>query len=218
MWKQSFPRTSASLKTWWSVAFIYCPTPTSGFDSRYVVCSVWGAFGCDANIFHRHEQHEPLHQTSLYYSPDYLTKRQNCIYRLPAHLLYVSPLHPPQCCVWFCPKVLDVLELCVCVLSERENELLPMVHRCWPALLQRLTADDPLAVLRAFRVCTTRGKHFSLWRGNCDWIKLDAMRRCNQPAPVKHYMLGPSVRCCALWVKDVATSWGGGFQKRFFPN
>lgn len=54
-----------------------------------------------------------------------------------------------------CPKVLDVLELCVCVLSERENELLPMAHRCWPALLQRLTADDPLAVLRAFRVCTT---------------------------------------------------------------
>ncbi|CAI5692342.1 unnamed protein product [Oreochromis niloticus] len=49
-------------------------------------------------------------------------------------------------------KVLDVLELCVQVLSERENELLPMAHRCWPALLQRLTADDPLAVLRAFRV------------------------------------------------------------------
>ena len=49
-------------------------------------------------------------------------------------------------------KVLDVLELCVGVLSERESELLPMAHRCWPALLQRLTADDPLAVLRAFRV------------------------------------------------------------------
>lgn len=45
-----------------------------------------------------------------------------------------------------------MLELCVCVLSEKENELLPMAHRCWPALLQRLTADDPLAVLRAFRV------------------------------------------------------------------
>ncbi|XP_042347878.1 TELO2-interacting protein 1 homolog [Plectropomus leopardus] len=55
-------------------------------------------------------------------------------------------------------KVLDVLELCVCVLSERENELLPMVHRCWPALLQRLTADDPLAVLRAFRVLCTLGE------------------------------------------------------------
>lgn len=38
------------------------------------------------------------------------------------------------------------------VLSEKENELLPMAHRCWPALSQRLTADDPLAVLRAFRV------------------------------------------------------------------
>ncbi|XP_029911095.1 TELO2-interacting protein 1 homolog [Myripristis murdjan] len=55
-------------------------------------------------------------------------------------------------------KVLDVLELCVCVLSERENELLPMAHRCWPALLQRLTADDPLAVLRAFRVLCTLGE------------------------------------------------------------
>ncbi|XP_061657053.1 TELO2-interacting protein 1 homolog isoform X2 [Syngnathoides biaculeatus] len=52
-------------------------------------------------------------------------------------------------------KVLDVLELCVSVLSEKEDELLPMTHRCWPALVQRLTADDPLAVLRAFRVLCT---------------------------------------------------------------
>lgn len=49
-------------------------------------------------------------------------------------------------------KVLDLLELCVCLVSERENELLPMAHRCWPALLQRLIADEPLAVLGAFRV------------------------------------------------------------------
>ncbi|XP_072222995.1 TELO2-interacting protein 1 homolog [Leuresthes tenuis] len=55
-------------------------------------------------------------------------------------------------------KVLDILELCVFVLSEKENELLPMAHRCWPALLQRLTADDPLAVLRAFRVLCTLGE------------------------------------------------------------
>uniref|UniRef100_A0AAY5KNY9 TELO2 interacting protein 1 n=1 Tax=Esox lucius TaxID=8010 RepID=A0AAY5KNY9_ESOLU len=55
-------------------------------------------------------------------------------------------------------KVLDVLELCVCVLSEKENELLPMAHRCWPALLLRLTADDPLAVLRAFKVLCTLGE------------------------------------------------------------
>ncbi|XP_028266811.1 TELO2-interacting protein 1 homolog [Parambassis ranga] len=55
-------------------------------------------------------------------------------------------------------KVLDVLELCVYVLSDKENELLPMAHRCWPALLQRLTADDPLAVLRAFRVLCTLGE------------------------------------------------------------
>lgn len=54
-----------------------------------------------------------------------------------------------------CLKVLDLLELCVHVLSEKENELLPMVHRCWPPLLQRLTVDDPLAVLRAFRVQDT---------------------------------------------------------------
>uniref|UniRef100_A0A672J376 TELO2-interacting protein 1 homolog n=1 Tax=Salarias fasciatus TaxID=181472 RepID=A0A672J376_SALFA len=55
-------------------------------------------------------------------------------------------------------KVLDVLELCVFILSERENELLPLAHRCWPPLLQRLTADDPLAVLRAFRVLCTLGE------------------------------------------------------------
>lgn len=51
-----------------------------------------------------------------------------------------------------CLQVLDIVELCVSVLSEMENELLPMVHRCWPALLQRLTNDDPLAIPRAFRV------------------------------------------------------------------
>ncbi|CAJ1055307.1 TELO2-interacting protein 1 homolog isoform X1 [Xyrichtys novacula] len=55
-------------------------------------------------------------------------------------------------------KVLDVLELCVSVLSEKENELLPMAHRCWPPFLQRLIADDPLAVLRAFRVLCTLGE------------------------------------------------------------
>lgn len=55
-------------------------------------------------------------------------------------------------------KVLDVLELCVHVLSQRENELLPLAHRCWPPLLQRLIADDPLAVLRAFRVLCTLGE------------------------------------------------------------
>lgn len=60
------------------------------------------------------------------------------------------------CCTsCLCFKILDVLELCMCVLSEKENELLPMAHRCWPALVQRLTADDPLAVLRAFRVRKT---------------------------------------------------------------
>ncbi|XP_062314649.1 TELO2-interacting protein 1 homolog [Osmerus eperlanus] len=55
-------------------------------------------------------------------------------------------------------KVLDILELCVCVLSEREDELLPMAHRCWHPLLLRLTTDDPLAVLRAFRVLCTLGE------------------------------------------------------------
>jgi hypothetical protein len=49
-------------------------------------------------------------------------------------------------------QVLDILELCVCVLREAEDELLPMVHHCWPALLRRLTDDDPLAVLRGFKV------------------------------------------------------------------
>ncbi|XP_051805066.1 TELO2-interacting protein 1 homolog [Acanthochromis polyacanthus] len=55
-------------------------------------------------------------------------------------------------------KALDVLELSISALSERENELLPLSHRCWPALLQRLTADDPLAVLRAFRVLCMLGE------------------------------------------------------------
>nr|XP_023664521.1 TELO2-interacting protein 1 homolog isoform X1 [Paramormyrops kingsleyae] len=55
-------------------------------------------------------------------------------------------------------KVLDVLELCVCVLTADEDVLLPLSHRCWPALLNRLTNDDPLAVLRAFRVLCTLGE------------------------------------------------------------
>ncbi|KAL4623629.1 TELO2-interacting protein 1-like [Arapaima gigas] len=55
-------------------------------------------------------------------------------------------------------KVLDVLELCVCVLSCHEDVLLPLAHRCWPALLQRLTNDNPLAILRAFKVLCTLGE------------------------------------------------------------
>ncbi|XP_067410050.1 TELO2-interacting protein 1 homolog isoform X4 [Emydura macquarii macquarii] len=52
-------------------------------------------------------------------------------------------------------KVLDVLELCVTVLHLHENHLLPMAHRAWPALVTRLINDDPLAVLRAFKVLCT---------------------------------------------------------------
>ncbi|KAB5546693.1 hypothetical protein PHYPO_G00074940 [Pangasianodon hypophthalmus] len=55
-------------------------------------------------------------------------------------------------------KVLDIVELCVSVLCEMENELLPMVHRCWPSILQRLTNDDPLAIPRAFRVLCVLGE------------------------------------------------------------
>ncbi|KAM7150288.1 TELO2-interacting protein 1 homolog isoform 2-T3 [Macrochelys suwanniensis] len=52
-------------------------------------------------------------------------------------------------------KVLDVLEFCVTVLHLHENQLLPMAHRAWPALVTRLINDDPLAVLRAFKVLCT---------------------------------------------------------------
>ncbi|RXN34285.1 TELO2-interacting 1-like protein [Labeo rohita] len=55
-------------------------------------------------------------------------------------------------------QVLDILELCVFVLCECEDEMLPMVHRCWPALLHRLTNDDPLAVPRAFKVLCVLGE------------------------------------------------------------
>ncbi|XP_032618311.1 TELO2-interacting protein 1 homolog [Chelonoidis abingdonii] len=52
-------------------------------------------------------------------------------------------------------KVLDVLEFCVIVLHLHENHLLPMAHCVWPALVTRLINDDPLAVLRAFKVLCT---------------------------------------------------------------
>ncbi|NXD29663.1 TTI1 protein, partial [Spelaeornis formosus] len=52
-------------------------------------------------------------------------------------------------------KVLDVLELCVTMLHAQRNHLLPMAHRVWPALVTRLVSDDPLAVLRAFKVLCT---------------------------------------------------------------
>ncbi|NWV69920.1 TTI1 protein, partial [Malurus elegans] len=52
-------------------------------------------------------------------------------------------------------KVLDVLELCVTMLHPHGNHLLPMAHRVWPALVTRLISDDPLAVLRAFKVLCT---------------------------------------------------------------
>ncbi|XP_074068009.1 TELO2-interacting protein 1 homolog [Macrotis lagotis] len=54
-------------------------------------------------------------------------------------------------------KVLDVLELCVTVLQSHENQLLPMVHQAWLPLVHRLTNDDPLAILRAFKVLCTLG-------------------------------------------------------------
>lgn len=38
------------------------------------------------------------------------------------------------------------------VLHPHNNHLLPMAHRAWPALVTRLINDDPLAVLRAFKV------------------------------------------------------------------
>ncbi|NXG51629.1 TTI1 protein, partial [Psilopogon haemacephalus] len=56
-------------------------------------------------------------------------------------------------------KALEVLELCVTVLHPHSSHLLPMAHRAWPALLPRLLADDPRAVLRAFKVlCTLADK------------------------------------------------------------
>ncbi|XP_037020544.2 TELO2-interacting protein 1 homolog isoform X1 [Artibeus jamaicensis] len=54
-------------------------------------------------------------------------------------------------------KVLDVLGLCVEVLQSHKDQLLPMAHRAWPALVHRLTNDDPRAVLRAFEVLRTLG-------------------------------------------------------------
>ncbi|ELK04175.1 TELO2-interacting protein 1 homolog [Pteropus alecto] len=54
-------------------------------------------------------------------------------------------------------KVLDVLDLCVVVLQSHKNQLLPLAHRAWPSLVRRLTNDDPLAVLRAFKVLRTLG-------------------------------------------------------------
>lgn len=73
-----------------------------------------------------------------------------------------------------------MLELCVRVLSEKEDELLPMAHRCWPPLVQRLTADDPLAVLRAFRVrrnslCVLF--HVSMWNCKIKGKTLEYSRR-----------------------------------------
>ncbi|XP_075384880.1 TELO2-interacting protein 1 homolog [Tenrec ecaudatus] len=54
-------------------------------------------------------------------------------------------------------QVLDVLDLCVVVLQSHKNQLLPLAHRAWPSLVHRLTKDDPLAVLRAFKVLRTLG-------------------------------------------------------------
>lgn len=59
-------------------------------------------------------------------------------------------------------QVLDVLDLCVVVLQSHKNQLLPLAHRAWPSLVHRLTNDDPLAVLRAFKVphwCPTAISH-----------------------------------------------------------
>ncbi|XP_063063959.1 TELO2-interacting protein 1 homolog [Engraulis encrasicolus] len=55
-------------------------------------------------------------------------------------------------------KVLDMLELGVRVMSECKDQLLPMVHRCWPVLERRLNDEDPFIVPQAFKVLCSLGE------------------------------------------------------------
>ncbi|XP_078092533.1 TELO2-interacting protein 1 homolog [Mustelus asterias] len=90
--------------------------------------------------------------------PDISSYQPNVEKELPAHIQIVKDVM--ERCIHLLSdksiklrlKVLDVLELCVVVLQNHVNELLPMVHRLWSPLVQRLTSDDPLVVLRAFKV------------------------------------------------------------------
>ncbi|XP_067856725.1 TELO2-interacting protein 1 homolog [Heptranchias perlo] len=100
--------------------------------------------------------------------PDQLESDISCDHpdmkkELPAHIQISKDVM--ERCIHLLPdksiklrlKVLDVLELCVTVLQSHVNELLPMVHRVWGPLVQRLTNDDPLVVLRAFKVLCKLG-------------------------------------------------------------
>ena len=78
------------------------------------------------------------------------------------HRYLVPSLHGPLQSRPLPFQVLDVLGLCVVVLQSHQNQLLPLAHRAWPSLVHRLTNDDPLAVLRAFKVphqCPTAVSH-----------------------------------------------------------
>ncbi|NWS38455.1 TTI1 protein, partial [Probosciger aterrimus] len=104
-------------------------------------------------------------------------------------------------------KVLDVLELCVTVLHPHRNHLLPMAHRVWPALVTRLISDDPLAVLRAFKVlCTLAQKcgDFLRQRFSRDVLpKLTSSLLSQAPAsaragPVYHHTLAFKLQLAVL--------------------
>ncbi|CAN0367033.1 unnamed protein product [Lampetra fluviatilis] len=47
--------------------------------------------------------------------------------------------------------MLEVVRLAMGVLSAREDSCLPMAHRLWPALVQRLTGDEWRVILAAFK-------------------------------------------------------------------
>ncbi|MEE6519765.1 hypothetical protein FKM82_017501 [Ascaphus truei] len=49
-------------------------------------------------------------------------------------------------------QALDSLRLGLLSLQSQDQVLLPLAHRVWPCLLQRLLQDEPVILLRAFQV------------------------------------------------------------------
>ncbi|XP_077998436.1 TELO2-interacting protein 1 homolog isoform X2 [Glandiceps talaboti] len=54
--------------------------------------------------------------------------------------------------------VLDVVKHSVLVLQQMEDELLPLVHKIWPPMIQRFVDEEQFVTIKAFQTLLTMGK------------------------------------------------------------
>lgn len=79
----------------------------------------------------------------------------------PRHVKYVTQVL--EKCIhfvsskspWLRLLVLDTIEAGIQALSQSENQLLPMIHRLWPAMVKRFTDSEQVVAIKAVNVLST---------------------------------------------------------------